>query len=147
MVFLLIFFGTCFSICLIGSLVINGSLDLPYFSSSLSLFIDIRGLFLLLSTVSLSLLILCFDTSELIKIVGWFFCKGFTAVLFLFNSMLCLLLIASDGEKHIFGFTLSDGEDIVLSSFFSDFDIFNSGKQFLCSEMKVYTIVYIRLYS
>jgi len=132
MVFLLIFFGSSFAICLIVPLLATGSiaLDVPIFSSSLSLFIDILGLFLLLSTVSLSLLILCFDTIGLIKIVGWFFCKGFTMVLFLFIGMLCLLLIASIGEKLIFDFTLSDGEDIVFSSYFSDFDTFNSGKQF-----------------
>jgi len=132
MVFLLIFFGNSFTICLVVSLLVIGSLalDVPVFSSSLSLFIDIRGLFLLLSTVSLSLLILCFDTTpELIKIVGWFFCIGLV-VLFLFISILCLLLIASVGEKLIFGFTLSGGEDIVFSSYFSDFDTFNSGKQF-----------------
>jgi len=129
MVFLLIFFGSCFAICLVVSLLVIGSLalDVPVLSSSLSLFIDIRGLFLLPSTVSLSLLILCFDTTPgLIQIVGWFFCKGLT-VLFLFISMLCLLLIASIGEKLI-GFTLSNGEDIVFSSYFSDFDTFNSGK-------------------
>jgi len=132
MVFLLIFFGSSFAICLVVSLLVIGSLalDVPIFSSSSSLFIDIRGLFLLLSTVSVSLLILCFDTTPgLIKIVGWFLCKGL-AVLFLFISILCLLLIASVGEKLIFGFTLSDSEDIVFSSYFSDFDTFNSGKQF-----------------
>lgn len=142
MVFLLIFFGSCFAVCLVVFLIVIGSLalDVPVFSSSLSLFIDIRGLFLLPSTVSLSLLILCFDiTPGLIKIVGWFFCKGL-AVLFLFISMLGLLLIASIGEKLIIGFTLSNGEDIVFSSYFSDFDTFNSGKQFLCSEMKVYIV-------
>lgn len=133
MVFLLIFFGISFAICLIVSLLVTGciALDVKLFSSSLSLFIDIRGLFLLPSTISLSLLILCFDTTiGLIKIVGWFFCKGFTTVLFLFIGRSCLLLIASIGEKLIFGFTLSDGEDIVFSSYFSDLNTFNSGKQF-----------------
>jgi len=132
MVFLLIFFVSFFEICLVVSLLVIGSLTLevPVFSSSLSLLIDIRGLFLLPSAVSLSMLILCFDTTPgLIKIVGWFFCKGLTA-LFLFINMLCLLLIASVGEKLIFAFTLSDGEDIVFSSYFSDFDIVNLGKQF-----------------
>jgi len=132
MVFLLTFFGISFAICLVVSLQVIGSLalDVPVFSSSLSLFIDIRGLFLLPSTVSLSLLIFCFDTTPgLIKIVGWFFCKGL-AVLFLFISILCLLLIVSVGEKLIFGFTLSDGEDIVLLLYFFNFDTFNSGKQF-----------------
>jgi len=47
---------------------------------------------------------------------------------FLFISMLCLVLVASIDEKHIFGFTLSDAEDIIFSSYFSDLDTFNSGK-------------------
>jgi len=53
--------------------------------------------------------------------------------------MLCLVLIASMDDIHILGLILSDPEDIDSSNF-TELDIFNSGKQFLCSETKCYVI-------
>lgn len=54
--------------------------------------------------------------------------------------MLCLVLTASMDEIHILGLILSDAEDIIVSSYFTELDKFNSGEQFLCSETKFYAI-------
>lgn len=43
-------------------------------------------------------------------------------------------------EIHILGLILFDAEDIIVSSYLTELDTFNSGKQFLCSETKFYVI-------